>query len=353
MSNYQELLNIQLGNNTLGDYFLALAVFAAAYIILKIFKLFILKRLRRLAEKTKTDLDDAVVAMIGYLNWPFYFVFSLYIAVQILVVSGLAKQIFYYLFIITIVYYAVRLAGLVVEFLAKKAILKDQENARHEHQAVINMVSKLIKFVLWVIAIILLLSNFGFNVSSLIAGLGIGGIAVALAIQNILGDLFSSLSLYFDRPFQVGDYIMFGTEGGVVKKIGLKTTRIQALQGEELVVPNNDLTNARVQNFKKLERRRSLFLIGVTYETPKEKLEKIPGLITEVINKVQLADADRVHFKNFGDYSLNFEVVYFVNSDEYPVFMDVQEKVNLGIVEAFEREGIEFAYPTQTVLVRK
>ncbi|QQR83532.1 mechanosensitive ion channel family protein [Candidatus Peregrinibacteria bacterium] len=211
----------------------------------------------------------------------------------------------------------------------------------------------MLKFVLWSIAVLMILSNLGINVSALITGLGIGGIAVALAVQTLLSDLFSSFSIYFDKPFEVGDFVVIGEHSGTIKRIGLKTTRIQALGGEELVLSNHELTNTRIQNFKRMQRRRILFSVGVVYGTTTDQLKKIPEIIKDIIDTVALADFDRAHFKHFGDFSLVFEIVYFLNSKEYVDYMNTQQSINLALREAFEKEHIEMAFPTQTVYVQK
>ena len=210
-----------------------------------------------------------------------------------------------------------------------------------------------IKILLWSIGFLLVLSNLGFDITSLIAGLGIGGVAIALAVQNILGDIFSSFSIVFDKPFKVGDYIVIEPDRGIVKKIGLKTTRLETLQGEELIISNKELTSARVQNFKKMKQRRINFNVGVTYETSPAKLKEIDALIEKIIKGVKDVEFVRCHFQGFGDFSLNFEVVYLVKSGDYAVFMDKQEEINFAIVNAFTKNKIDMAYPTQTLFVKK
>jgi len=197
------------------------------------------------------------------------------------------------------------------------------------------------------------LSNFGYNISTLIAGLGIGGVAIALALQNILTDIFASFSIYFDKPFQTGDFIIVGNDLGVVKKIGIKTTRLQTLQGEELVISNKELTETRIHNYKKMQKRRIVFNFGLTYDTSSAKLKKVLQILKGIIDKIEIAELDRVHFNKFGDFSLNFEVVYYLASSDYNEYMDTQQAINLAIKEKFEKDGIKFAYPTQTVFVNK
>lgn len=193
----------------------------------------------------------------------------------------------------------------------------------------------------------------GVEVSALLASLGIGGIAVALAVQNILADLFASLSISLDKPFVIGDFIKVDSFLGVVEKIGLKTTRIKSLSGEQLVFSNADLLKSRIQNFKKMEQRRVPFTIGVTYQTSLEQLKKIPEIFKTVLATQDNVHFDRAHFKQYGAYSLDFEFVYYVHTPDYNTYMDIQQAVNLGLYQRFKEEGIEFAYPTQTLFVER
>ena len=205
--------------------------------------------------------------------------------------------------------------------------------------------------VLWLILILAGLANMGFEVSTLIAGLGVGGIAIALASQKILGDLFASLTLIMDRPFVVGDFIICGEIRGNVEQIGLKTTRIRSLGGELLILPNSDILESRVKNFKKMEKRRALLSIGVTYQTTQENLKKIPAIVKEIIESHEGTNFDRAHFIEYGPYSLNFEIVFFVSPPDYKPYLDTLQHVNLEIFERFGKEGIQFAYPTQTIQI--
>jgi small-conductance mechanosensitive channel len=211
----------------------------------------------------------------------------------------------------------------------------------------------LAKIVLWVLGIIFVLSNIGIEVTSLIAGLGIGGIAIAFALQGVLSDLFASFSLYLDRPFRIGDFIVIGNDAGTVEKIGIKTTRIRTLQGEELVVSNTELTTTRVQNFKKMEERRIVMKFGITYETPQDKIELVDPTVEAIFAEIDGARLDRVHFESFGDFALIFELVYHVENSSYDEFMDIQETFNMALLRKFAELGIEFAYPTQLVYHRE
>ena len=209
-----------------------------------------------------------------------------------------------------------------------------------------------IRFLLWSIGALLILSNAGVDITSLVAGLGIGGLAVSLALQNILSDLFASFSLAVDKPFEIGDFIVVGEHKGTVKHIGMKTTRITALEGEEVVISNAELTSARVQNYKKMQKRRIVMSIGVTYDTTPEKIERANAIVKDAISLQENAEFDRSHFKEFGNSALVFEIIFFMLTSDYTVYMDTQQAINMEIHQKFQEEGIEMAFPTQTVYVK-
>jgi small-conductance mechanosensitive channel len=207
------------------------------------------------------------------------------------------------------------------------------------------------KLVLWTAVLLLALDNLGLDITTLVAGLGVGGIAVALALQSVLGDLFASLSIVLDKPFVIGDFIIVGDFLGTVEHIGLKTTRVRSLSGEQLVFSNGDLLSSRIRNYKRMAERRIVFGFGVVYQTPAEQLEAIPGMVREFIESLEKTRFDRAHFKGFGNFSLDFEVVYYVLVPDYNIYMDIQQQINLALYRRFEQDGIEFAYPTQTLYV--
>lgn len=209
------------------------------------------------------------------------------------------------------------------------------------------------KLVLWVSLVLIALDNFGVEITALIAGLGIGGIAVALAVQNILGDLFASLSIVLDKPFEIGDFLIIGDHLGTVEYIGMKTTRIRSLSGEQLVFSNSDLINRPLRNFKRMEERRVLFTFSVVYQTPADQLAAIPRMVREIIEAEEMTRFDRTHFKEYGDSGLVFEVVYYVLEPDYNKYMDIQHGINIDLYTEFERRGISFAYPTRTLYLKQ
>ncbi|MDA0771896.1 MAG: mechanosensitive ion channel family protein [Cyanobacteria bacterium] len=351
MSNYQELLNQEFFGNTIEQYLYAIGIFIGLLILFRIFRKIILGRLRKIAAATPTHFDDTLVEILDAIHPRFYDLTALYFASHSLILAQFLNKgirgIFLGLFMIQLI----NASQKILEYFLIKALKNNQTN--EADQMVFSGLSLFIKIGLWAVGILLFLSNMGVNVTSLTASMGIGGIAIALAVQNILGDIFSSFSIYFDKPFAVGDFITVGEHMGTVKKIGMKSTRLEALQGEEIVISNKELTSARVQNFKKMNKRRIPFTIGVTYETSLDKCKQIPEIIKTIFSEVDNADLDRVNFKEFAAYSLNFEIVYYHLSGDYIEYMRIREIINLKIKEEFEKASIDMAFPTQTVIVEK
>ena len=210
-----------------------------------------------------------------------------------------------------------------------------------------------LRMMIWVMLILIGLDNLGVNITTLIAGLGIGGIAVALALQNILGDLFASFSIVLDKPFVIGDFIIIDDCMGTIEHVGLKTTRIRSLSGEQLIFSNGDLLKSRIRNYKRMFERRVVFSLGVVYQTPYDKISQIPEMIRQAVEKNSQVRFDRAHFKAFGDYALLFEVVYWIQDPDYTIYMDIQQAINLDMFKQFSEAGIEFAYPTQTLMMQR
>jgi small-conductance mechanosensitive channel len=206
----------------------------------------------------------------------------------------------------------------------------------------------------WTATFLLVLDNLGFDVTALITGLGVGGIAVALAVQNVLGDLFASVSIVIDKPFVVGDSIAIGDFVGTVESVGLKTTRLRSVSGEQIVMANSDLLQSRIRNHKRAVQRRNVFGIGVTYDTPPEQLRRVSEIVREAIEaEGERARFDRAHLMRFGASSLDFEAVWFTLDPDYKLYMDQQERIFLRVLEKLGEAGIELAFPTQTVQIAR
>lgn len=335
------------GNQT-SDWVMAVLIFVLALLALKIFRQFIIAKLKKVFSKTQTRIDDIAIQAVEAIHWPFYLLASLYVTLHFLAVYPLIMKVAYYAFLVSVVYYAVRAVERFVDYGAW--VLVEKRQAEEGNNAgIVKFLASLVKILLWVGAIVLILSNMGINVTSMVAGLGIGGVAVALALQNILGDLFSSLAIYFDKPFKVGDFIMVGQHMGTVKKVGIKTSRLQSLTGEEIVISNTELTNSRIQNYGVMQERRILFNFGVVYNTSSKNLRQIPEMVKKAVESQEMTRFDRSHFKEFGDSALIYENVYYVSTGDYNKYMDIQQNINLNLTEEFAAKGIEFAYPTYTI----
>jgi len=345
-----------LGSLDLAPYFGALIIFTLLTTFFWLLQVVILNRLTKLSKHTKTDFDDVAVAAVASIKPSVYMLVSFYIALQLLILPELADNVVTAVFLFVVVWQAIEVVSQLVSYAARKFLEKDEDNDGITDPNSANasqMVILLTGIALWAFGGIFVLSNLGVEVTSLVAGLGIGGIAIAFALQGILSDLFSSFSIYFDKPFRVGDFIVIGEDTGTVEKIGIKSTRIRTLQGEELVVSNAELTSTRVQNYKKMKNRRISFNLGVTYDTSADKVKIIPKLLKGAIEGVENVNFDRAHFASYGDSALLFEIVYFVETGDYNVYMDRQQEINLRIMTSFQAEAIEFAFPTQTIYTKQ
>jgi small-conductance mechanosensitive channel len=347
----EDFLNQIYFGNTILEYITAIGIFVLVIIVVKIFRIVVLKRLKKWAAKTQTTIDDFILNGIKKSIIPILYYSAIYFAARSLNLSDSARNIFDVLSIVVVTFFIVRLITSTLDYSIISYAAKQEEADQKAKQ--LKSISALARIIIWGVGLVFLLDNLGFDISAVVAGLGIGGIAVALAAQTILGDLFSYFIIFFDKPFELGDYIKVGDKNGTIEHIGIKTTRIRALNGEQLVFSNTDLTSSRLHNFKKLQKRRVVFMLGVIYETSAERLEMIPDLVKNIIAEEENSDYDRGHFKEFGDFSLNFEFVYYVLNPDYSIYMDTQHNINMKIFNKFKEEGIEFAYPTQLVYVNK
>lgn len=337
--------------NTLLTYLLVAGATVLGLVAVRIITSFARKALHNLAARTNGRLDDFLINILHRNLTPLLYYGVFYISTRSLVLPAALAKSMEVIGIVLLTFLSIRLLSAFVVHAFETFWLKDLEP---EKQRSFKGIMPALKVVIWGIGIVFLLDNLGFEISAVIAGLGIGGIAVALAAQSVLGDLFSYFSILMDRPFETGDFIILGPDHlGTVEHIGIKTTRIRSLSGEQLILSNSDLTNSRIRNFKRMERRRVLFRIGVTYQTPLEKLKAIPEVLKGIISGIGLTEFDRAHFTDYGNFSLNFEVVYFVLSSDHNTYRNIEQAINLAIYDKFQEMGVEFAYPTQTLFIEK
>ncbi len=347
----QEIIEQTFLGNRIVDYLMFVGLFLAGIAVVRIFQIFLLKRLRKWAEKTATTLDDFLISVIRGILLPLAYYGVLYLSVNTLNLNPLLKKFINIAGMAILTLFAARLAIVLIAY--GFDVYKAKRGKDESFERSINGILKVIRLIVWGMAAAFFLDNMGFEISAVIAGLGIGGIAVALAAQTILKDLFSYFSILFDRPFEIGDFIIIGEYLGTIEHIGIKTTRIRSLGGEQVILSNTDLTSSRVRNYKRMDKRRVLFKLGVTYQTSLEQLKAIPGIIKNAIENVEDTIFDRAHFFSYGDFSLVFEVVYYVKSRDYNKYMDIQQEINFAINEEFKNRDIEFAYPTQTLYLNK
>lgn len=339
--------NVYLGMTTF-EWATFFAVWVAVTLVLYAVNRIFVRRASQFFKQTQTRIDDYIAEVLQATRWFFLAAVGLYAAVWSVEPSGtvrvtIGQMAFLLLLVQAVIWFNRALARYIREHTIER--LDEDPTAVTTVQAV-GFVGRL---VVYSIAVLLALSNLGVEVGPLVASLGIGGVAIALALQNVLGDLFASLSIVLDKPFVVGDFLAVGDFSGTVERVGLKTTRVRSLSGEQLVFSNGDLLGSRIRNYKRMEERRATFTFGVTYQTPAEQVEAIPGVVREIIEAQEGVRFDRAHFKAFGASSLDYEVVYYVLSSDYVAYMDVQQDINLRLYRVFEQEQIEFAYPTQTL----
>lgn len=338
-----------LGNRVL-DYSLFFGFVLMGMLFIRILKSVILNRLKKWAEKTATTMDDFLISIAEKTLLPLFYFGVFYLGFGYLTLNPALRRTADVLWIVLLTIFTLRFLVSIIDYALEAYWLKKEQDKTKQKS--LKGILVVIKVVIWGVGITFLLDNLGFRISAVIAGLGIGGVAVALAAQAVLGDLFSYFSIFFDRPFEVGDFIIIGDYLGSIEHIGIKTTRLRSLSGEQLIFSNTDLTNSRVRNYKRMEKRRVVFKLGVTYQTSLAQLKEIPGIIASIIKNTEDAVFDRAHFFSYADFSLVFEVVYYVIGSEYNKYMDIQQIINFAIKEEFEKREIEFAYPTQTLYVQ-
>lgn len=342
------MIATEVFGNSLGNWLAAGALAAASALGLALALRVVRTRVTDWAARTTGSVDDAVAAMLNATGRWFIVVVGLLLGAQALSLpeagtTALARALGLAVILQAGLWLNAGLHGWLHVYVGRR---RNADANAATTAAILGFVARI---VLWSLVLLMLLDNLGFNVTALVASLGIGGIAVALAAQSILGDVFASLAIALDRPVVIGDFIVVGEVMGTVERVGLKTTHLRSLSGELIVLPNNDLLSSRIRNYKRMFERRVLFGFGVTYQTPPESLQRIPGLVRELVERQELARFDRAHLAVFGPSALEFEVVYFVRDPDYNRHMDIQQQILLGLIRALDEAGVEFAYPTQTI----
>ena len=350
MVDWMGILNTSFYGNTIQAYLISIFVFILVVASLKIIKELIVRRMEKAAQKTETRVDDFIAGAVDKSNLVFFIAIGIYFSLRFLVVPEGVERIINTLLLIVVFYVIATEVNFIISFLMKSAV---ESRDKKTDPTIITVFGVLAKIGVWTFAIVLILSNLGFNVSGVLAGLGIGGVAIALALQNILGDIFASFSIYLDKPFIIGDFIVIGEDMGTVKKIGIKTTRLKTMLGDELIVSNKELTSKNVHNYKKLKTRRVTFELGISYDTKNAKVKKIPTIIKKVINSQKLCTTWGVFFRKYGDFAMIYEVIYYISTGDFETYLNTHHKINERLKAEFEKEKIKLPYPTQEILVRR
>lgn len=346
-----EIVTQSFWNNTVYDYLFVLGAIIVGVLVVRLLKGPVLRKVKDLTSKTKSGVDDFIVDSIERFGIPALYIILVSWAIRLLNMSPRLSGFIDFVTTIIVTVLIIRFISSTILMLLTRYVR--QQSGGEEKVKQLYGIMVIINVFIWTVGILFLLDNWGMDVTAIIASLGIGGIAIALAAQNIVGDIFNYFVIFFDKPFEVGDFVVIDEKNGVIEYVGLKTTRIKTLSGEQLVFSNSDLTNSRIHNFKKMERRRIVFKIRTNYETTHGQLAEIPALLKAIILEQKPVTFDRAHFFAYTDSGLDFEIVYYVESGEYNLYMDIQQAINLRIHEEFEKRNIGLAVPIRSLYVNR
>jgi len=340
-----------LFHNSMRQWATALAVALAAFLALLLVRVLLVGRFGAIAKRTKTEVDDILVELVARTRPYFLAAAALVFGSRFLVLPPTIDTYFSAAFALVLLVQCGLWGGAAVDLWIQRRAGMQTTRTDMASVTTIRALGIGVKVLLWIVVFITALDKFGVNVTTLVTGLGIGGVAIALAVQNVLGDLLAALSIILDKPFDVGDSIAVDQMQGTVERIGLKTTRVRSVSGEQIIISNSELLKSRIRNYKRQLDRRVVFTTDVTYDTPPEAIARIPGMIREVVATQQPVRFDRSHFTQYTDSALRIETVYFVLDADYTRYLDIQQTINLELLRRFKAEKIDFAFPTRTVVL--
>jgi len=344
----RELGRIEYFGNELSAWASALLLFALWFTVLPIARAFIARRLRKRTGEDPTGYLLLLRTLLEATTRIFMIAIAAYLAMRWLEVPERLDRIINTTLLVIFWWQVGHWASAAVRYTIDAR--RGHELSGSEGAASLNILRFVALLVVWIVAFLMLLTNLGVEIMPLVAGLGIGGIAIALAVQNVLGDLFASLSIALDKPFRVGDALAIGDEKGTVEQIGIKSTRLRSITGEQIVMSNSDILKSRLRNYSPLSERRAELQLRIAYETPRHLIKELPKIIETAIRAETNVRFERAHFARYGDYALLFEAIYFVEGGDYTVYMDTQQSINLRLLDVFADRGITLAYPTQRSL---
>lgn len=345
-----EILDHVYYNNTVREYLISGSIILFGILLLLVFKKILIKYLEEWARKMPGNWDDFVVSVVKRFGIPIVQWVIIFWGINYLDLSDRIDRIVQIAIAVIVTYFILRLISSLIMLILESRVRRQERGEEKIKQLGGLMI--VINIIIWALGLVFFFDNLGYNVTTIITGLGIGGIAIALAAQNVLGDLFSYFAIFFDKPFEAGDFIIVDDKLGSIEYVGLKTTHIRSLSGEQIVIGNSNLISSRIHNYKRMAKRRVVFTLNVEYGTPIGLIKKIPVLLRSIVEQQDLITFDRAHFGAYKDWSLQYEVVYYVLSPDYNVYMDIQQQINFQIYEEFEKLKIRFAIPTQSLYMK-
>ena len=348
---FSDFLDRTVYHNSIRHWSVALGIALVAFLLLLLVRRLLVSRLGAIARRTSTDVDDIIVALVAKTRPYAMAMAAVVLGARSLTLPPTTDAYIATAFVLVVLAQVGVWGTTAVNLWVHRHIRRRTAHADNTSASTMRALGIAIKLLLWAIVFITALDKFGVNVTALVTGLGIGGIAIALAVQNVLGDLLAALAIVFDKPFDVGDFIVVEEVQGTVEHIGLKTTRVRSVNGEQVIVANGELLKSRIRNFKRMLERRVVFTTDLTYDTPPEVVARIPGTIREVVTSQQPVRFDRSHFATYTDSALRIETVYYVLDPDYTRFLDIQQTINLELLRRFNAERVRFAFPTRTVEV--
>lgn len=341
-----------LSLGTLEEWKLSIISFFGLIVFFKVSQYLILNKFKKIAELTKNDFDDFLVTILSQTNWFIELVFALFVSSKFLNLGKGVDDFINYLALVAFIIFGAKFSQKLIKYFSYKKFVKREEEGKKTEASVVRVLSNIADWGIWVLAVLLILQNSGIDIGALLAGAGILGIAIAFALKEVLADLFACFSIYIDRPFEVGDYIVLDKGKGTIKKIGLRTTRIQTLRGEELAIPNRKLTESYVHNYKKMERRRVSFEIYVDPKTSVKKLEEGKKIIGDIIEKEENAKLYRVSLSSFNGNSWTYSIIYYVTLRSYKKYLIAHENIILSIRKAFDKKKVKFATDIHKIILK-
>lgn len=350
MNSFQEILHIKIFGNTVLAWSLATVAFLVTFTVLPLLKGYLLRLAKRPTHVREFGAVQLLLRLIPRTSRLFMWVLAVNVGERFLDFPAKVESALHIMILVGIWFQVGLWAMTVVQFMLERH-QRERGIADTNFTSSMGIIGFVARAVIWSLVVLLMLDNLGINITALVAGLGIGGVAIALAVQTVLGDLLASLSITLDKPFSVGDGLNVDGIGGTVEQIGIRSTRLRSVDGEQIIISNTDMVKSRVKNYGRMRERRGIVNLSLSQSTSVDKVKKVPSIIEAAIKEQKNVRFERAYFKEISPTAFNFEATYFVTTADYNMLVAAQQGVNIKILEAFAGEDIEFAPPTQTVKV--